>query len=49
MKTEEDTIFSHDNNAKQCQVWSQWQANDVSSYDKLNKPNWPRIEQDTVF
>jgi hypothetical protein len=21
----------------------------VSSYSKLNKTNWPRIEQDTVF
>jgi hypothetical protein len=26
-----------------------WQANNVSPYDKLNKTNQPRSEQDTVF
>jgi hypothetical protein len=48
MKTEGDTIFSHDNNAKQCQIPSQWLANNVSSHSKLNKRNQPRIEKDTV-
>ena len=49
MKTERDTIFSHNNNTKYSPNDGRLWANNITSYFKLNKSNQLRIRQDTVF